>query len=255
MNLNTEEEKNFIEFSNEERNILLQNNYIFLNNELINWKKVNKKIKISLKEKGKKIGLENLKMKISEDNRLTIQPNIFIDKFDMFKELKKNEKNEENIKVIDIAIKNSVLISDISKNQMNVDLVIEKEKLSMKIDYHNLGFFLGTIIADIETFLTKIKENSINKEILNKVKKIQLQHIYNTNIENKIFLDLLIKFVKDKLTEMRPFEIFLESKIEEIRKEIEVDIPLNDIETLENLLIKRTDILFDKQGRARKHRK
>jgi hypothetical protein len=245
-----------LEFSKEERKVLLQKNYSFLNNELIDWNKVNKKIKISLKEKGKKIGLDSLKMKISQDNKLIIQPIMFLENFDeLFKELKRNEKNEVNMKIIDIAIKNGLLISEITKNHMNIKLVIEKEKLSMNIDYHNLGFFLGEIILEIESFLIDIRQNSNNKEILRKVKRIQLQLLYSEEIGRKIVLELLMDFVKDKLSEMLPFEKYLNSKIEEIRKEIEVDIPLNDFKALEKLLIIRTDILFDEQGHARKHRK
>jgi hypothetical protein len=253
--LNTEGEKNFLDFSNEERMILLQKNYCFLNNELIDWNKVNKKIKISLKEKGKKIGLDSMKMKISQGNKLVIQPMIFSRNFDeLLIELKKNEKNELNSKIIDIAIKNGLLISEISKNQMKVKLTIEDEKLSINLD-QNIGFFLGRIILDIDTFLMIIKENSSNNENFRKVKRLQLQCLYNKNIENKILLDILIGFVKNKVIEMHPFENYLQSKIEEIRKEIEVDIPSNDFEALEKLLMIRTDILFDKQGHARKHRK
>jgi hypothetical protein len=82
------------------------------------------------------------------------------------------------------------------------------------------------------------------------VKKIELQKIYNGNID-LLIIDLIREFVKEKIIDMEPFKEYLNIKIEGIRKEMEIFLcELISIDNLETLLENRSDIVFDEKGFA-----
>lgn len=255
MNLNIPNEKIFSEFTKEEKNKLLAQNNHYLENELIDRKKIKKSIKKMLKEKGETLGLANLKMEEKENKTMVIQPVVFSIKFnDIIEKLKMHEEYIENEEIIKKAEDCYLTFKEIVGDYINIKIEICEGKISFRDTSNHYFILLDKIYEDIDYYLEKIKENTINTKKINAIQKIKMEHMYTDEIDKNSVAKLLFEFIQEKIDGMKPLGDFLNLKIEEIRKDIESESLLNNNTNLEDLLMKRTDILFDEKGFARKKR-
>jgi hypothetical protein len=233
--------KYFSEFSDEEQNFIIENNFERLKRDVIEWNEVCAEWRIFLIQEEKKIGINNLKYQnFNFDKFIFINTEVVTNLLETTNILIENSKNnEEDILELN-KIKNVYLtMSEILEKDFTYNFMYDKIVRKNGI---------RTSTANINGKLQVIKEYSNDPVILKNIKAYELKSIYKAEGSYEL-TEIFINFIHLKEKELVFFQTFLAKKIMVLQTKMQEKLDfITSKKGIKKLLLEKKDVLFTKFG-------
>jgi hypothetical protein len=240
--------KKLCEYSEKEQDLFIKKNKFHLKYLILLDKKEKEKLDILLHEELIKLGFEEMKLVILNSRNIELNSSFLTkDLVYTIDKLLKLEKGKKEKTMLKQAKKNFLLLKEISDDELEIFLMNKEMEATLGAKQRIMtSQFIGE--EKTKRRLEIIKKLSKDKEILNKIKKIELQRLYEANYEYGLIDDLWIDFLIQKIELLRELEMFLNHKFKLLRKLIEKKVRmLSSDRSLKNFAIE-SEMLFNTSG-------
>jgi hypothetical protein len=246
--------KCFNEFSKDEQNEILRLNSEILVDKLLNWDDLFNTFMILVETRREEVGLHGLRMSFDKKGDIVIFDSTC--STNVFHTIEKLMHCESmNPDIVNMLAKTKTLfdlINDLTINVKFAKIEIKDELFFIKYEY---DFYPTEFLEELDIYhlYKEIKKYTQEPNILKEIKKLELQKLYGLEINHQS-VDDIRSIVLDKIKiDLKVFEVYLQSKIENIKKQLQNELRLKfdniySPHKLKEILLHKTDIMFDEKN-------
>jgi hypothetical protein len=244
-----EMKKLFNEFSDEEKKEIIELNFKFLLNKVVNQKLLFEHFDSLLEMKRSELGLDGLEMWFSNSGKVKLHESTCSTevKETVEKLLKLEAENPEVTQMLQKIFTSYELMVDLTEDYNFANIQSRKESIIIFFE-NNRRSSSEYNENDISQLFQGIKEYSSKAGTLKELKKLELASLYGT-LDYSLIDVLFGTVLREIKVESSIFVSYLNKKVENVRKELQVIFDdATSIKRFEEILGNRTDILFDEKN-------
>jgi hypothetical protein len=244
------ERKRLFEYTEKEKDLFVKKNEFYLKKLILSDDKEKEKIEKFLFEETNKLGFESMTLVINNFNDVEMNSAFLVSNpiktIDKLLVLEKG--NKENSKILKQAKKTTQILFDVSEGTIDIFFMNNNMEAALGArNYLTNSEYLGEDMS--RERLDKVKENSMDKEVLTAIKKIELQRLYADKFEYELIDELISDYLRMEMQKLRILETYINNKFEKLRKVVEKKVrKMSSHNSLKKFASENELLFFNIQG-------